>query len=265
MKNYLFIFAFTAFFLFLAGCGNSNSNEITNAPVENNNATDNNIQSSQENQSEITNEVAFETAPSIDIKANPSKFLPESYFIYDRIGGDLNKDGLVDSVYVIKKIDPEYIVVNDFGETVDRNRRGIMVFFKHNNGWELVVENLTCFASENEDGGVYYPPQLTVVIKKGNLFIEYEHGRYGYWSYNFRLNNADFELIGFDATEHHGPTILSETSINYLTKRKLTKENINAYTEEGRNEIFEDIWTDIDIKNLLLISEIEDFSELGVY
>jgi hypothetical protein len=261
MKTDQFIFTLIALFTLTTGCNHSNPIENTNSPIQNGPSLNEN---SEDIPSADSVEVALDSPTQIDLKANPSEYLPETFFIYDRIAGDLNKDGIADSVYVVKKIDSENIVENDFGEIVDRNRRGIMIFLKQNDGWELVVENLTCFSSENEDGGVYYPPQLTVVLKKGNLYIEYEHGRYGYWTYTFRLNNADFELIGFDSSENYGPITNRETSINYLTKRKLTKENINADTEESGDEIFEDTWEDIDVKELLLISKIVDFDTLRI-
>ena len=37
--------------------------------------------------------------------------------------------------------------------------------------------------SLNEDGGVYYPPELAVEIKIAELKFLYGHGRYGYWEY----------------------------------------------------------------------------------
>jgi hypothetical protein len=265
MTNYLYIAVLSASFLMFVRCSNPSPAENTDVSIEITNVTDDTNEGSQEIVSDNRTTNFDELSLSIGVKENPSEYLPESYFIYDRIAGDLNKDGIADSVYIVKKIDPENIVVNDFDETVDRNRRGLMIFFKHNDSWELAVENLSCFVSENEDGGVYYAPQLTVVIKKGNLFIEYIHGRYGYWSCNFRLNKSDFELIGFDSSQNYGPITVQETSINYLTKRKLTRENIHAEIGDVGNEEFEDTWEGIQNKALLLISEIEDFDELGVY
>jgi hypothetical protein len=261
MKTDQFIFTIIALFMLTTGCNNSNPTENSNVPGENDSSS---IEKSEEIAVNEPVELTQETPPSTNLKANPSDFLPETFFIYDRIGGDLNKDGISDSVYVVKKIDSENIVENDFGQIVDRNRRGIIIFFKRNEGWELAVKNLACFSSENEEGGVYYPPQLTVVVNKGNLYIEYEHGRYGYWSYTFRLNNSDFELIGYDSSENYGPITNRETSINYLTKRSLTRVNINADTEESGDEFFENTWGDIEIEKLLLISEIEDFDTLRV-
>lgn len=62
----------------------------------------------------------------------------------------------------------EKIVINRFDEKVDRNRRGIIVLLSNIEGFDVAVKNYNCFESENEDGGVYFPPQLSIEIEKGN-------------------------------------------------------------------------------------------------
>lgn len=118
------------------------------------------------------------------------------------------------------------------------------------------------FLSENEDGGVYFAPELGVEITKGKLFIHYAHGRYGYWRYLFRLQNSDLELIGYDSSSNHGPTVLTETSINFLTRRKIVNENTNPNIDEP--EIFEKKEAKINKTKLFKLSEIEDFDKLEV-
>ncbi len=196
---------------------------------------------------------------------NETKFaLPEGYILYEKLQGDLNGDDLPDYVLIIKGTEKENIVVNRFDKEVDRNRRGILIYLTTELGPVLTTKNLNCFSSENEDGGVYFPPELSIDIEKGKLFVHYGHGRYGYWKYTFRYQNSEFELIGYDSSDNYGPIINHETSINFLTKKKLTRENVNQNTEESGDEIFEDTWVDIDIKELYRLSEITDFDELDV-
>ena len=57
---------------------------------------------------------------------------------------------------------------------------------------------------------------------------------------------------------------MSETSINFLTRKKLIKENINK-NDEGGEENFKETWSDIEIGNLIKLSEIKDFDGLGMY
>ncbi len=134
-------------------------------------------------------------------------FLPKGHVIFEKIYGDLNKDGLEDCVIITKGTDKSKVIKNRFDEIVDRNRRGIVVLFQSKEGYKKVLTNNQAFSSENEDGGVYFPPELSTSIKNGILYFHYSHGRYGYWKYTFRYQNDDFELIGFDSTSSHGPVI----------------------------------------------------------
>ncbi|WP_053975538.1 hypothetical protein [Mangrovimonas xylaniphaga] len=194
----------------------------------------------------------------------PSNFIPNGYTEFEKYFGDLNQDGLEDCVMIIKKSDPTNIVTNRFGKKVDRNRRGIIVLFNNGNDYQLADKNYECFSSENEDGGVYFPPELWIEIKNEKLYVNYTHGRYGYWEYTFRFQNSNFELVGFDSTSNHGPVTNKKTSINFLTKKKLIKENTNE-NAEGGDEIFNETWSNIEIKHLIKISDIKDFDELEMY
>ena len=80
---------------------------------------------------------------------------------------------------------------------------------------------------------VYFAPELNVSINKGNLIVHYAHGRYGYWTYSFRYQNSDFELIGYDSSQDHGPVVERSVSINLMTKKMLIRENINQDAEGG--------------------------------
>jgi hypothetical protein len=189
--------------------------------------------------------------------------LPKGYVIFEKINGDLNKDGIEDCVLVIKGTDTSKVVTDEYRGKLDRNRRGIIVLFDKKDHYELAVKNYDCFSSENEDGGVYFPPELTIEIKKGNLFINYGHGRYGYWQYTFRHQNSDFELIGYDESSDRGPVVDSKTSINFLTKKKQRKVNTNE-NAEGGDEAFKETWKSINVKRLIKLSEIKDFDELDM-
>lgn len=199
-----------------------------------------------------------------DIKDNPSDFVPENYILTEKIGGDLNKDGLEDYVLIIKGTDKSKFVTDESRGELDRNRRGIIVLFSKEGRYQLVSRNYDCFSSENEDGGVYYAPELSVKIDKYKVYVNYAHGRYGYWGYTFRYQNLDFELIGYDLAEHRGPTTQSETSINFLTKTKIFKDNTNK-NDDDAEEVFEKTVTKLSTQPLIKLSEIKDFDELNFY
>ena len=191
-------------------------------------------------------------------------FIPKGYVLYDTIYGDLNKDKLEDCILIIKGTNKENFELNGSDSLVDRNRRGIIILFKNNNGYHKAIENLGCFYSENEDGGIYFAPELSFYVKRGNLIIHYGHGRYGWWNYTFRYQESEFKLIGYDSSNNYGPIINSETSINFLTKKKLYRENTN-HDAEGGDEVFKDTWSKIEIAKLLNLSEIKNFEDLEMY
>lgn len=196
-------------------------------------------------------------------KKDPADFIPKNYVPFDTIYGDLNKDGLKDCILIIKGTDKSKIITHESRGQLDRNRRGIIVLLNKNDGYELLLKNENCFSSENEEGGVYYAPELDFEINDGKLFVSYAHGRYGYWSYTFRPQNNDLELIGYDASSHHGPVVLTETSINFLTRKKIVNQNINENTYDGE-EIFEKTESKIARTKLIKLSEIKDFDEIDL-
>ncbi len=193
-----------------------------------------------------------------------SDYIPKGYTEFEKHFGDLNKDGVDDCVLIIKNTDTANIVINRFDEKVDRNRRGIIILFKTADGYEIADKNLDCFSSENEDGGVYFPPDLSFEIKDQKLYISYGHGRYGHWKYTFRYQDGGFKLIGFDSSSNRGPITMTKTSINFLSKKKLVSQNTNENADVGE-EVYKETWHDIEIDKLIELVEIEDFDKLDMY
>jgi len=202
----------------------------------------------------------------VKLTQKQTDFLPNGYVVFEKINGDLNNDGVDDSVLIIKGTDKNQIIQDEYRGLLDRNRRGIIVLFNQKDHYELAVKNYNCFSSENEDGGGYYAPELSVEIKNGNLYVHYEHGRYGYWEYTFRFQNSYFELIGFDASYRSDFisdwVTFDEKSINFLSKKKLIKEIIEV-SSDGK-ETFKETWTNIFVNELTKLSEIKDFYELDM-
>lgn len=243
MKKIIYILTI----LILTSCKQQKSKHAT-TPVSDTTATKNNTT----DQHNLT----------LEQKKNPTDFLPKGFVVFEKIKGDLNKDGIEDCVLIIKGTDRNQIITDEYRGQLDRNRRGIIVLLNKKEHYELAVKNYDCFSSENEDGGVYFPPELSVEIKNGNLFVHYGHGRYGYWQYNFRYQDSDFELIGYESS-NGGAVIDSETSINFLSKKKQEKMNTNE-NAEGGDEVFKETWGKININKLIKLSEIKDFDELDM-
>lgn len=191
-------------------------------------------------------------------------FIPAKYRITQIIEGDLNKDEKGDCILIVKDTDADNIVDDEYRGELDRNRRGIVILFKDGTSYKPVIRNYSCFSSENEDGGVYFAPELFVEInKRGNLEIQYLHGRYGTWLYMFRYQNEGFEMIGFKSNTNHGPVEMGKVSVNFLTKKVQRSHNVSDVLESG-NEEWEETWQKIKIDRLIQLSEIEDFDALSL-
>ena len=244
------IFFIPLFLLFLLGCEKKavQQQEVTQTQIPETAAS-----------TELIEEVEPKIIiPTIIRNDTLAPFIPIGYNINEVTYGDLNKDELTDCIITIKKVDAANVIVNDYNWTVDRNRRGIIVLFKQAEGYNLASKNYDCFSSENEDGGVYFAPELWMESKNNNIRIHFSHGRYGYWTYTFRFNGFDFELIGYDASDNRGPVVNREVSINFLSKKKLVRVNINQQAESGE-EVFEEKWEEIQPAETILLSEVVDF------
>lgn len=187
-------------------------------------------------------------------------YIPEGYRqVEETIQGDLNGDDRKDYILLIQNTDKRAFVKNRFGDTVNRNRRGLIILFGQKDGYSEVFKSLECFSSAQEDGGVYFPPELWVSINGSKIIITYAHGRYGYWAYTFRYQQGAFYLIGYDESDDYGPIIDTQISINYLTKKKLVRKNTNPDTQESGAEVFKETWSDISMKSLTPLASIADF------
>lgn len=214
--------------------------------------------------SELKNQPKAKQIENVDLLTRKKTLqgLPEGYILYEKITGDLNNDNIDDTILIVKGTSKQNIVTNRFNKVVDRNRRGILIYLTNNKGLYLATKNLNCFYSENEDGGVYYAPQLSFEIKNNTFFVKYKHGRHGLWKYTFKYQENDFKLIGFDHISQRGPITIKETSINFITKKKFIKENINP--DENRNhEGFKETWSNFKLEKLYSLSGIKDFEELN--
>jgi len=178
-----------------------------------------------------------------------------SFYSMEEFFGDLNGDGKNDRVTIIKN--PLFASYDD----PEMIRRGILIAFNNNGNYEQALINQSCFSSENEHGGTYFAPELSIKIERGNLYISYDHGKYGNHTYTFRYQNADFELIGYDKMEFHSSEeqdwiFTNTTSINFNTKRKQIK------TETAPEKV-EETWENIVISKLVKLSDITDFDEFN--
>lgn len=194
--------------------------------------------------------------------------VPKGYVVYEEIYADVDKDNQDDCILIIKGADFKNVAYAEYRNCfLDRNRRGIIIGLKRGDHYKPVVKNYSCFSSENEDGGVYYAPELYLEVNaKKNLIIGYAHGRYGYWRYMFRYQNNRFEMIGYEEESNRGPQTLSKMSINFSTKKMCTSTNLSQnedYEDKNYVERWENTWEDLNNIDLIDLQNIQDFDNIS--
>jgi len=198
---------------------------------------------------------------------NLIKRIPAGYSLFKEVRGDLNGDGVDDCIFIIRATDKKNIVDED-GESVDLNRRSIMIFFSNGKDYRLVLENRQCFEPEEYATITGFSgPQLFVEVKKGNLYIEYD-SKYGGDKYTFRYSNSEFELIGYDNGDYYN---YKTVSVNLLTKKKLVKDfgndaiatidDFNGCNDCTNKPI--ETWSKITIKEPITLRNVVDFDKIN--
>jgi hypothetical protein len=200
--------------------------------------------------------------------ANLIKQIPTGYRLIKEVRGDLNGDGAIDYVLIIKATDKKmFRQYYDFDPLLDYNRSGVMIFLKDGDDYRLALENRKCFRAEFEDD-LHLTPALSVLIKKGNLYFAFDTGRarHGWVEYTFRYRDSEFVLIGYDES---APYNCEMTSINLLTKKQWTR---NCILDEGETMCFypcrddkaKETWDNITIKKSVTLREVVDFDRFDI-
>ncbi|AWX46073.1 hypothetical protein HME9304_03105 [Flagellimonas maritima] len=191
--------------------------------------------------------------------------IPDGFIIIEKKYGDLNGDGLDDSLVVVRDTNKENIIQDEDHGEINTNRYGIAIYFNKKGENELVSQNLHCFPAGSDAGRFSISPKLSLKIHNGNLYIHHDHGRYGYWEHVFKYINSDFELIRYELSENYGPVVNRRTIIDYLTKKKLVQENMNKDATESGNELFKEQLEDIDMDQRIKLSAIKDFESRKMF
>ena len=185
---------------------------------------------------------------------------PSNFIVTDSIHGDLNGDKVPELILLIKDTKANKVVTDQFGEVVDRNRRGIII--QDGQHRKTILENLNCFSSENEDGGVYFPPELWINIEDQELSIHYSHGRYGYWIYTFMYRENAFQLIRYFSNSSRSPVIEKETKYDLIKGAIVTRTNTNQMAQTDGEEVYETEEISILVNEFIKLCEVTDFDFL---
>lgn len=209
--------------------------------------------------------LVFYSLISMSFAKDENIFMFDDYRVMEVVQGSLTDQKREDLVLLVKATDSEGFQPDQWNKNiVDKNRRGLVIFLKKDNGYQKILENKDFLASENEDGGVYFPPELTINLDKGLLYFNYSHGRYGHWTYTFRHNpkDNDFDLIGFDNSSNRGPTVLKMVSMNFLTGKKKVLTNPNEDNEDFDINDFIETWETFDKPKTIKLSQLKNIDDL---
>ena len=156
-------------------------------------------------------------------------FVPAGWKLYDKAEGDLNGDGVSDSVLVIQATDPERIIDNPDGFGVpryDSNQR-ILLFVLSSPEGHLRLAGRDDAVIPDRDSPTIDDPYSDIEIKDGKatLYLNFwaSMGSYmtSWHQFHFRWDGAQMAVIGYDGgTVHRASGETRSASLNYLTNRR---------------------------------------------
>ncbi|MCR5697336.1 MAG: hypothetical protein K6G73_10235 [Marinilabiliaceae bacterium] len=209
----------------------------------------------------------FTRKPAPKVRCNSVeefKSLVDTPYVYRGIldSCDVNEDGLTDYLLSIQGTDPDGWGPYQYKEDslVNKNARGFILVINKGDYFETDIRNNSCFPSDNEDGGVYFPPDLEISSAKNSLTVRYWHGRYGSWGYEFLYQNGNYVLISYSRSYSNGP-LLEKSQYFDLVNNKLSiyKLQNDKYIDD-REEVGDDkymtIYYRLDETKPILITDI---------
>jgi len=188
---------------------------------------------------------------------DPLEFLNLEILVEKRLG-DLNGDGTKDVVIITQQTKDDAYEVFD-GNKYDRNRRGLIIAFKKDDMYHLVLKHRDCF-DYYDDETYQTETVVNIEIKDEKLYITCSYGRYGSRTYTFRHKNEDFDFIGLDCYDRQMDNNIIEisTSFDFLTKK--IKTTSKFYTLEWEDAGTEETWKTFEFRKPLPgLSEMKKF------
>jgi hypothetical protein len=118
-----------------------------------------------------------------NLYASIKRFIPKEYKIIDQANGDLNGDGLIDKILILKLKD----------EITEEEKRPVLLLIRQkDHSFKKIAENDNIILSLG-DGGIHGDPYHGITIKKG--YFSFEHFGGSGWRWNqvitFKYNQVN--------------------------------------------------------------------------
>jgi|GEM_PF-140378 len=180
------------------------------------------------------------------------EMIPSGWNVLSHIYGDLNNDGVTDLVFVIQSTNSDYFEESDDFGTVDLNPRVLGIYFGNERGSynkHLLSDQFIVLRDSPTMDEPLDELQITDsgVLKIGFRFW-YSAGTWftSRYTYTFRFQNNQFELIGYDSySGHRASGETTEYSVNFSTgKMNIIKGNFSSDEPESS------VWRTFELENL---------------
>ncbi|WP_114521804.1 hypothetical protein [Altererythrobacter sp. ZODW24] len=178
----------------------------------------------------------------------PIGFVPAGWKLYDKVDGDLDGDGRLDSALIIQRNDPAGVISNPDGfgyDSYDSNPRILLVTIQDKLGQYQLVGRSDEIVPDR-DSPTIDDPYEAMLIKDGKLHLDLRFfASAGTWSmfsrsFQFRWDGKAMALIGFDMSYvHRGSGEMQQASVNYLTGRR--QDSSGNISDDEPNWVWSDL------------------------
>ncbi|MGV3460742.1 MAG: hypothetical protein ACO1N9_09850 [Flavobacterium sp.] len=206
-------------------------------------------------------------------------FIPSGWRAIALADGDLNKDKLSDAVLVVEEENPAKHIPNTEGtepEKFNTNPRRLLILFAAPGGkYKVAADKAGLIPSEHDpEIPCLLDPFLEgggISIKNGTLLLRLQSFMScGSWAlsndtYTFSYRNDRFELIGYDIFEGNRATgELTETSLNFLTKKKKVTTGGNLFEDESVTNKPVETWSAINLQKIYSLENLQRDTEIDI-
>ena len=152
-----------------------------------------------------------------------SDFSPKGWSVSDSVQGDLNNDGLLDKVFIIKAKNAISVKDND-GNDFQILPKILVIALKDSTDNFFIAETNSKLLLDDNGPPTHSNPFGSMAIENNILTLsfsfDYIGGNFTFYKYKFRFQKSRFQLIGAEGEYTTRNTMnFEKASYNFLTKK----------------------------------------------